>query len=180
VVLVAVGIDMDGLHELLIAFSQKMQSMDVESWWKMVSSNAGYQNYAEYFIDELAYCAIDFGRGDVLSFLISRGFDVNNIKNQRGLPINLCLYPISRIGKSLISAMLELINGGALVNKVDPVSGLYPLMHAIENDAFVHAVLLLDRGADPFLKSHVSGGNSFEYAEIRKKYAFVACMREFV
>lgn len=57
----------------------------------------------------------------------------------------------------------SIIAAGANVN-IFCSTGLNPLMMAINNDAFVYAVILLNAGADSWIRSEILNLNAIEFA----------------
>lgn len=171
---------MDGIHEDAINFISKLSTMDIDTWWKYVTSNESYKNHQSIIFNKISYHAILSGRRDLLQLMINNGFNVNSEDSFGIKPIFMTIQRISVSGISLLGVMKDLISYGAFINCEDKSSGLTPLMWSMNEDALAHFVILLNSGADVFYESKIMKINSIEYAIKKRYYSKISIMREFI
>ncbi|KAL5340936.1 ankyrin repeat-containing domain protein [Aspergillus crustosus] len=95
----------------------------------------------------LLHIAVVAGASKIISFLLSRGQEVNIVGQNDASPLSLAVA----LGKHEISEML--IDAGANVNAADP-NGWTPLTFAARTPDPDHFNLLLSRGADASIRDH--------------------------
>lgn len=111
--------------------------------------------------------ALNVGRDDLLDLMLENGARVN-VKKRRGSVDISCSFPYRKTGFSSVRMWRPIIAAGANVN-IFCSTGLNLLMMAINNDAFVHAVILLNAGADQWIRSEALNLNAIKFVLSQKR-----------
>lgn len=81
------------------------------------------------------------------------------------------LFSYRKTGFSSVRMLMPIIAAGANVN-IFCSTGLNLLMMAINNYAFVHAVILLNTGADPWIRSEALNLNAIKFVLSQKRIVY--------
>lgn len=169
---------MDGVHEYLLEAQMDLVNSNLLGWWFKHSNGVEYKNFEDRFLDHFSRFALGVGRDDLLELMLKNGARVNFYGKEEDSLIFFALSPIGKTGFSSVRMLKLIIAAGADVNIFSKNGELNPLMMAINNNAFAHAVILLNAGADLWVRSEVLGLNAIEFALSEKKNNFIEIMRE--